>query len=424
MISFFGLVMPWSLGLALVLPKKEEPYINDSSLKIEVVVDGLKHPTTMAFLGQNDILVLEKDNGTVRRILNETLLSKPLLDVPVASKGERGMLGIAIARDETDHHIYVFLYYTESATGKDLDRNSLHNRLYRYEFINNTLVKPKLLLDLPAGFYHNGGKIMIGPDKYVYISVGELDDPSLANERNKALNNQSGDANEPDGRGGILRIDQEGRPIGTHGILGDEEPLNKYYAYGIRNSFGMDIDPLTGKLWDTENGPSFGDEINLVEPGFDSGWRKVQGIWTVTDGKEGGLASEKPDNLVDFDGRGKYSPPEFTWEGSFGPTALKYLSTDKLGKKYENDILVADVRDGKIYHFDLNQNRTALTLQGPLSDKVANSDDDVSDVLFAQGFAVRNQSESGITDMELGPDGYLYLLEHGDGKIFRISPKS
>jgi aldose sugar dehydrogenase len=408
---------------------KDAPFVTDPNLKVEVVYEGLEHPTSMAFLGKDDILVLEKNNGTVKRIVNGTTLSKPLLDVPVASKGERGMLGIAIARHETDHRVYVFLYYTESATGRDGDGDGPRNRLYRYEFINNTLVEPKLLLDLPAGFYHNGGKILIGPDKYLYITIGELDRTSPAPERNKALNNQSRDANEPDERGGILRIDQNGQPIGTHGILGDEEPLNKYYAYGIRNSFGMDFDPLTGKLWDTENGPYFGDEINLVEPGFNSGWREVQGIWTVADGKigvedKGALASEKPRNLVDFNGKGNYSSPEFTWSKTVGPTELKFLSNDKLGKKYENDMLVADVSYGRIYHFKLNQNRTELLLQNPLSDKVANNNNQLSDVLFAQGFdSGRDQSELAITDMEIGPDGYLYVLVHGEGKIFRIVPK-
>ena len=352
---------------------KNIPFVTDPNLKVEALYQGLEHPTSMAFLGQDDILVLEKDNGTVRRIVNGTLLSKPLLDVPVASKGERGMLGIAVARHETDHRIYVFLYYTESPTGRDGDDDDLRNRLYRYEFVNNTLIKPKLLLDLPAGFYHNGGTILIGHDKYLYIMIGELD--GTGPERNKALNNQCTDADEPDGRGGILKIDQNGQPVSVHGILGDEEPLNKYYAYGIRNGFGMDFDPLTGKLWDTENGPGFGDEVNLVEPGFNSGWNKVQGIWTVADAKDGedkgDLASEKPDNLVDFDGRGKYSSPEFTWDRTVAPTAVKFLSTDKLGKQYENDILVADVSYGRIYHFKLNQDRTELLLQDPLIDKVA-----------------------------------------------------
>ena len=80
----------------------------------------------------------------------------------------------------------------------------------------------------------------------------------------------------PDGRAGILRISPDGEPVGN-GILGKEYPLNLYFAYGIRNSFGIDFDPLTGYLWDTENGPDYGDEINLVEPGFNSGALKIFG---------------------------------------------------------------------------------------------------------------------------------------------------
>ena len=91
----------------------------------------------------------------------------------------------------------------------------------------------------------------------------------------------------------------------------------------LRNSYGIDFDPVTGKLWDTENGPAFGDEINLVEPGFNSGWRKVQGIWDVNEVSAPGgrfnstdLGSKvalSPANLEDFEGKGKYSDPEFTW---------------------------------------------------------------------------------------------------------------
>ena len=86
----------------------------------------------------------------------------------------------------------------------------------------------------------------------------------------------------PDGRSGILRITQDGKAVGD-GILGLIDPLNIYYAYGIRNSFGIDFDPVTGNLWDTENGPEYGDEINLVKPGFNSGWMVVQGIWRPAD---------------------------------------------------------------------------------------------------------------------------------------------
>ena len=262
--------------------------------------------------------------------------------------------------------------------------------------------------------------MLIGPDKHLYLIVGEVNDPSLAHERNRALNYEGKDAHDPDGRGGILVIDQNGMAIGKHGILGDKMPLKLYFAYGIRNSFGLDFDPLTGKLWDTENGPEFGDEINLVEPGFNSGWNKVQGVWNVTtDLKKDkiGIASESPDNLVDFGRRGTYSPPEFTWNYPVAPTDIKFTSTDKLGKKYQNDLLVADAEHGRIYHFDLTQNRTALRLQGALVDKVANNDKELDHVIFAGGFGM-------VSDLDVGPDGYLYLVVFNEGKIYRIVPES
>ena len=110
----------------------KEPVANDASLKVEVVAEGLESPTTMAFLGLDDILVLEKDKGTVQRIVNGQILTEPLLDVNVANKGERGMLGITIANsdDGLDKPPYVFLYYTE-AKGQD-GGDPMGNRLYRY----------------------------------------------------------------------------------------------------------------------------------------------------------------------------------------------------------------------------------------------------------------------------------------------------
>ena len=179
----------------------------------------------------------------------------------------------------------------------------------------------------------------------------------------------------PDGRGGILRMTQTGDVVGQ-GILGNKYPLNLYYGYGIRNGFGMDFDPISGKLWDTENGPSFGDEINLVEPGFNSGWLRIQGMWPVynsdqlIDGltpytgyiKEGSEnVTTDIRNLVDFGGKGKYSDPEFVWNQTVGVTGLKFLNSHELGKNYENDMFVGDLR-GNIYHFDLTADRTALKL--------------------------------------------------------------
>jgi glucose/arabinose dehydrogenase len=397
-------------------------HINDPNLKLELVGRGLQLPTQMAFLGPDDILVLQKDNGIVKRIVNGVILQEPILDVNVATAYERGLLGIAIAKNHNEtapNPIIVYLYYTESQQdGKDKcsgsatcskENQPLGNRLYRYELVNNKLVNPKLLLDLPAtpGAVHNGGAILIGPDNNMYIPIGEI------NYRKGQISNYK-NGSPPDGRGGILRVTQDGQP--TDGILGDSIPLRLYYAYGIRNSFGLDFDPVTGKLWDTENGPGFGDEINLVEPGFNSGWSRVQGIWERENYFGGPVAPDKPDKLVDFDGKGKYSTPEFTWNQTLGVTAIKFLNSDKLGKEYQNDIFVGDIHTGNLYHFDLSKDRKQLLLNGSLEDRIANNKNELQKVILGQGF-------SGITDIEVGPDGYLYILSFGNGEIYRIVPK-
>jgi len=384
-----------------------EAFSVDLNLKVEVVYEGLDRPTTMAFLGPDDILVLEQNNASIKRIIHGDLQRIPL-QVEVEHDGpEQGMLGIVISKNEKT---YVFLYYTESYG------DGVHNRLNRYELVNNTLKNPKIILDLPSGHIHNGGQMVIGPDKYIYLTIGSASIfGNDSAQRNKALNDQSTDANEPDGRGGILRTNFDGQATNTEGIIGYKEPLNHYYAYGIRNSFGLDFDPITGKLWDTENGASFGDEINLVERGFNSGWEKVQGIWKVLPKNYQGPVDDHPNDLVDFDGKGKYSSPEFTWNDTAGPTELKFLLTDKLGKQYKNDMFVAVVH-GRIYHFELNHKRTGLVLQGPLTDKVADTDDQLDNVIFAEGFS------GAVTDLEIGPDGFLYIVALDEGKIYRIVP--
>jgi aldose sugar dehydrogenase len=421
------------------------PYIiNDATLKVEEVVTGLDLPTTMAFLGPNDILVLEKNKGTVQRIVNGKMLPEPLLDVNVATSVERCMCGIAVSKSNSNiGSTYVFLYFTEAQLTDSEDvtqgKDPLGNRLYRYELVNNKLINPVLLLNLPAipGPRHNGGAIMIGPDNNLYIPIGDVDGSGNGKET-KAQNYVNGI--EPDGRGGILRITQDGKTVVNNvggagaGILGNTYPLNLYYAYGIRNSFGFDFDPVSGNMWDTENGPGDGpgegDEINLVEPGFNSGWQEVHGMASIAIAADVNNNNNfnPNDDLVDFEGKGKYSDPEFAWIETVGPTALKFLNSDnKLGMQYVNDMFVGDVHNGWIYHFDLNEDRTDLILAGGLlADKVADSDSELQEaaggggnggIIFGKGFG-------GITDLEVGPDGYLYVVSIGQGAIYRILPNS
>jgi aldose sugar dehydrogenase len=401
----------------------ESVSIRDSNLRVEPVVEGLEFPTTMAFLGPDDFLVLEKEKGTVQRVINGEMLPEPILDVNVATSQERCMCGVAVSKD-IPGHTYVYLYYTEaeSADAEDISKgiDPLRNSLYRYELVNNKLVNPKLLLDLPAipGPRHNGGAITIGPDNNLYIPVGDVDGSHKELDFETETQNYP-DGVEPDGRSGILRITLDGEPVPNGGIIGDEFPLNLYYAYGVRNSFGISFDPITGNLWDTENGPGENDEINLVEPGFNSGWIQVQGMSSILNNNEFNPENENgedsaSDGLVDFDGKGKYSDPEFVWSVTLGPTALIFLHSDKLGQQYQNDIFVGSIVTGNIYHFDLNQDRTQLVLTGELEDKIAETrETGEQDIIFGEGFA-------GISDLEVGPDGNLYVVSLGQGKIFRV----
>ncbi|HZB73873.1 MAG TPA: hypothetical protein VE378_03930, partial [Nitrososphaeraceae archaeon] len=146
---------------------------------VERVIGGLESPTGISFVGPNDILVIEKNRGTVLRIVNGEILPEPLLRLNVANEVERGLLGIAVSNSSSGAKNYVFLFYTEAegeiGEGREekdngngdqrnggIDRSEpLGNRLYRYEFSadGTKLVNPKLLLDLPyePGPAHNGG---------------------------------------------------------------------------------------------------------------------------------------------------------------------------------------------------------------------------------------------------------------------------
>ena len=129
------------------------------------------------------------------------------------------------------------------------------------------------------------------------------------------------------------------------------------------------------------------------------------------------------DELVVFPGA-NYDDPKFSWNPSLGVTDIEFLSSAKLGLEYENNIFVGDIVNGNLYFFKVNDTRTGLMFENPniQSDLVANDDDELNDITLGTGF-------EGITDIETGPDGFLYVLafdqkKDGEGKIYRISSSS
>ncbi|HET9806612.1 MAG: PQQ-dependent sugar dehydrogenase [Deltaproteobacteria bacterium] len=419
--------------------EKEPPLVYDENLQITPLIEDLNFPTGIDFLGENDILVIEKNTGQVKRILDGEILNEHVLDVNVASESERGLLGIAIlntkgltnsdtttANEEfqksnlVNEEIKVFLFYTET---KDIDNGDiLGNRLYKYDFIDGKLVNPKLLLDLPflPGPSHNGGVLDIGPDNNLYLVVGDIN--REGNLEYMTLTQNIEDSKLPDGRGGVLRITVDGDSVidnDSFSLLGNSGILNFYYGYGIRNSFGIGFDPVTGILWETENGSNYGDEINVILPGFNGGWRQVLGLSTEYENFKNKEFDRS--KLILFDGKGTYYDPVFTWVDTIAPTAITFIDSKIFGEEYENDLLVGSVKQGRIFHFNLNETRTGLDLLSSeqLVDKIADVDEELESVTLGRNFGI-------ITDIEINPyDGKIYVVDgqSKNGKIYQIYHK-
>jgi aldose sugar dehydrogenase len=375
--------------------------LNDPKLHIRNVVPGLSQPTAMAFLGPGDILVLQKGDGRVLRVIDGVLQPGQVLDVAVDNASERGLLGIAV-HPNFPSIPFIYLYFTQSSTSNDTSGSPapLANRVYRYVWNGNVLVSPTLILDLPVtpGPNHNGGTMTFGPDGKLYVVIGEL------NRNGQLQNNFSGSA--PDNTGVIFRVNDDGSAPSDNPFFSQGGNLAEYYAYGIRNSFGLAFDPLTGELWDTENGPANYDEINLVQPGFNSGWNRVMG--------PASRDIEGTSDLVFFPGS-HYADPKFSWFNTVGPTALAFLNSARLGVEYRNDLFVGDINNGNLYRFRVNASRNGFDFTSPgLLDLVADSNAEFQEVLLGTGFG-------GITDLKVGPDGLLYVLSFGLGKIFVVS---
>ncbi len=413
-----------------------ERIIEEEEIDIELVTQGLESPTSLTFIGDDgDMLILEK-SGEVIYFVNENETKKSLLNFStIDDRNERGLLGVAVIDympDESTAMLtisdtvnnsglassvpktFVFFYLTE-ASSEDKTQ-PLGNRIYRFEWndTNKSLSNGTLILDLPVlpGQNHNGGKLISDSENgHLYAVIGDLNRKGmLQNFKNGSL---------PDDTSAIIRINPDGSPAQGNPFLNLSKTnegyanLSKYYAYGIRNSFGLAIDPVTGTLWDTENGHDRFDEINIVRPGFNSGWAMVMGPIEMSN------ATAESD-LVNFQGS-SYADPVFSWGRAVGVTDIEFYDSDSLGDDYTNNIFVSDANNGDLYFFEVNEDRSGLQFENPDidNDLVASNEIERLDITFGNGF------QSSITDIETGPDGYLYVLTYHPtmGSLFRIIPQ-
>jgi len=453
---------------AEVLPYTEKdvesnklPIILDDDFKVEKFVTGLNVPTTIEFLG-DDLLVLQKNDGKVRLIRNGVLQTEPVLDVEVSNYGERGLLGIT-SKDST-----VYLFFTEAHHDGGL---SLGNHVYAYTWNGEKLVEPRLVKALPGWTTgYNGGVLATDLDKNVYLTSGSQykfgalqnflqseshvcttgDNPcnstnnlsfsdSVSNTlscinvsfHHYTTNPFSYQDHQPDipvnpwetNLSFVLDNIQSclkafmydnfssGNWNDTSVIL-QIEPNSDYVAIGTRNSFGLTVDPITGNLWMTENGPDNYDEINLIPGKSNLGWAKYVGP----------VDEESVPTVLGYE-EYVYKNPEFSWELPIGITGLSFADSEMF-KKYSNWLFVTDSTVGNIYKFKLNTERTGFIFSDPnLKDLVVNIDPEnrsgylhekMDEILFGINFGV-------VTDLEFGPDGAMYVVSIMDGTIYRIT---
>ncbi|MDQ3668516.1 MAG: PQQ-dependent sugar dehydrogenase [Acidobacteriota bacterium] len=471
--------------------ESQTPVVLDANLDVRTVVTGLTEPTTMAFLAANDFLVLEKSTGRVRRVLDGSLLPDPVIDLAVNFGSERGLLGIALHPDFSTNNL-VYLYWTGRGTSAEpsgllgADSNNLAelgsiwfnptplltNRVDRFVWNGETLTFDRNLIRLrsyqadpgqPLRGNHNGGVIRFGPDGKLYIIVGDLgrrgqmqnlpSGPTPTGSGETIPDDQFGGP-EPDNAhlsGVILRLNDDGttpsdNPFFTvGGSIGGEYGTNiqKLYGYGIRNSFGMAFDPLSGNLWEQENGDDSFDEINRVEAGFNGGWMQVAGpIDRIAQFKQietsaafFGLQQIRwpPTNLADTPDEALsrlfmlpgslYTDPEFSWKFAVSPAGIGFLNSNALGAEYMGDLFVGEARtflaNGYLFRFKLTDDRRNIAPTDPLlADRVADNTakydiTESSSLLFGRSFGVA-------TDIQTGPNGNLFVVSLSNGAIYEI----
>jgi glucose/arabinose dehydrogenase len=476
------------VAIALALPAIAQlptvaPSVVDPSLAVRKVAFGLSQPTSMAFIGANDILVLEKASGKVQRVINHVVQSTPALDLPVNSASERGLLGIAL-HPNFPANPGVYLYWTESSTGADSanlgDVPLTGNRVDRFVWNGSTLTFDRTLIRLhsfqaDAGQTlrgnHNGGVLKFGPDGKLYIVIGDNGrrgwmqnlpcGPTAVCPGPIVMDDQFGGP-MPDNAhltGVILRLNDDGttptdNPFFAVGAsMGGEVGANiqKVFVYGVRNTFGMAFDPVSGSLWLEENGDDSFSQLSRVVPGMNSGWVQIRGplsrlaeykaIETSTGsdpcigGAYLGLQQNRwpPANIANTaqDALARlfvlpgstHKDPELSWKFEVAPAAVGFMTSNALGPEYQNNLFMGGARvflqGGHLFRFKLTADRTNIAFDDPrLADHVADNvcKFDITEsesLLFGRNFGV-------VTDLVTGPNGNLFAVSLTNGMIYEI----
>ena len=452
------------------------PRVLVPNLDVRTVVAGLVTPIAVAFIGENDMLVLEKNTGKVLRV-TDGVVEGTALDLAVNFASERGLLGIALHPSFPDNP-GVYLYWTESTSGADSNVLSetplLGNRVDRFVWdeSSGTLTQGPNLIHLraiqedagqPARGNHDGGVLKFGPDGKLYIFIGDV------GRRGQLQNLPCGPtpdcpgATVPDDQFGgpepddahltgvILRLNDDGttpadNPFFSAGASMPSEVgrnIQKIYSYGHRNSIGMAFDPFSGNLWLQENGDDSFSELNRVVAGMNGGWVQIMGpVSRIEQYKEIETSAQffglqqirwSPVNIADSPEEAlsslfmlpgaKFVNPEFSWKYEVAPGGIGFVKGNALGPQFQGNLIMGAARaaleGGHLFRFRLTGNRRRIAVDDArLEDRVADNSTkfDITEsesLLFGTNFGVA-------PDVQTGPNGNIYVVSISHGSVYEI----
>jgi glucose/arabinose dehydrogenase len=372
---FFGLILLASVfaGGAAVAQDLAPTFESEKQkFKVVSLAQGLEYPWGLAFLPNGDMLVTERE-GRLNLLRAKTYKREEISGVPkVLAKGQGGLLDVMVHPDFAKNRV-IFLSYA----AKD-EKGAAGTEVLRAELNGTKLENGKVIFraepKIKSGNNHFGSRLLWGPDKKLYITLGERNVKKEAQNPSNHL-------------GSIIRINEDGSVPKDNPYVGKEGYRPEIFTYGNRNVQGIALRPGTKQIWAHEHGPKGGDEVNILKAGANYGWPAV----TYGVDYTGFKISDKTE------GEG-FEPPVIYWKPSIAPSGMSFYTGNKF-PKWKNNIFV-----GALVKTHLRR----LEMKG--------------DEIVHQEALLEDMGER-IRDVRTGPDGYIYVLtDHSDGQVLRLEP--